>query len=414
MYIFFNYFMLFMKRGLSLLAMSLLLVVLAAGFSQALEASSVLLKVSLKQGDSSTRVISLSSDEGGEAGLEIINVRGVTVSEESFILNAGERKQVQVTFDSKGLDAGVYVGSIIINSGKDVSVIPVIFEVESVNNFFDINLDIPPQYTDIAPGEKFIAQVKVFDLTSGGTSEGLGATNVDTEYYLFDLEGKILSSETESIVVDKQARITKTLTIPEDIEEGDYVFVSLVKHKEKIAGSTQLFSVSEKDAGGLFNISAGNFDFGFVFISGIFIFIFLSVIGFFIFMVRDRDKLLIELRKYNSLELRRQKELLLVQERLLSSRKEISRKVVRREVKEKIKKLKVKHKERIREFKRLRKIGNKTAMIRKLEQWKNEGYNTLGLESKLKEMDLSEMKKIMSKWRREGYNVGKPKSIKRK
>jgi hypothetical protein len=77
---------------------------------------------------------------------------------------------MEVIFDASKLEPGIYVGSIRVSSAKETTYIPIILEVDSEDVFFKGTLDIPPQYNKIAAGDKLLAQFKVFDLTSGGTS----------------------------------------------------------------------------------------------------------------------------------------------------------------------------------------------------------------------------------------------------
>ncbi len=401
-----------MKKGFVILVLSLAVLLVLYNVSAAsFETNNVLLKVSLQKGAETTRVISVSSDTGGEFKIDTHDLRGVKVSNIDFVLGASEKGQVDVTFDSKSLEPGVYVGTITITGGKDISNIPVIFEVESASVFFDVNVDIPPQYNEVEPGGKLIAQVKIFDLTSGGTSDGLGATNVDMEYYLYGLDGQTLSSETESVVVNKQVSTTKPLTLPSDMKEGDYVFVAVVNYKGSVGVSTQLFAVAKKRFS-LFDFGGGGVNYGFISILGAFLFVFVVIIFLFVYMIRDRDKMLIELKKYNISELRSQKNFLLAQEKILTGRKGVSKKEVRVEIKQKVVSLKKKQAQRWKEFKKLKKAGNRTEMMRKLNSWKREGYNTVGIESKLKGLSVSDMKSIIGKWKREGYNISKkPKVI---
>ena len=366
------------------------------------EVSSVLLKVSLHKGDSVSKPISISSDVGGEFKLSAENVQGIVLSEYNFILDREEKKQISIRFDTSTLDPGIYVGHIRIASLKDVSIIPVIFEVESEDVFFDTNLDIPPAFTELEPGGKLIAQLKIFDLTSGGTTEGLGVTTVDMEYFLYNLDGRVLSSETESIVVERQTRVTKTISLPTDLETGDYVFVAIAKYRSSVGVSSHLLSVKEQERllfGSMFEGS--NFNFFLIII--VFLVLFLGIIFLFVYLIHDRNKLFLELRKYNTQELRRQREFLLAQEKLIRRKRLSTPKKVKREVRKKIKELKSKQRKRIGEFRGLKKQGNIKEMERKLKDWKSLGYSTFVLESKLKGLNVKEMKALMNEWKRKGY-----------
>lgn len=379
------------------------LLVISMGFvvqgGEVVETKSILLKFSLTKGDSITKNISIYSQTGGEIDLSIEGIKnGVSLGESSFILDKGEEKEVEVFFDSNSVEEGIYVGSIKISGGGEEEIIPIIFEVESKDVFFDANLEIPTRYSEISPGDKIIVQLNVFDLLSGGgTQEGLGPSSVDVEYNVHDLYGNVLISENENFVVDTKVLITKTITFPDDIEIGQYVFSAVIKYKSSVGIATESFSISEKESKSLIDFDEGLS--GFIIILIFIGFIFLVLILFFIFIIRDRDKLFLELKRYNTQELQRQKVLLTEQAYVVKKKKKGSDKEINKEIKEKIEKIKKKQKERIKNFKKLRDKGEISEMKRKLKEWKKKKYNTMAMEYKLKDLSVNEMNNIMNKWK---------------
>jgi hypothetical protein len=371
-----------------------------------IDTSSLILKVVGKEGTPINRGISVSSEDGGQFFLEVQGITGVTLSETSMTLDPNEVREVGVKLSSDSLGKGVHVGSIRITSGEDVQAIPIIFEVESRDVFFDINLDIPLQYIEIKPGERFVAQLKVFDLTWGGTQEGLGPTNVDIDYSVYSLDGTMISSETETIVVNRQAQITKNFNFPSTTKEGDYVFVATAKYSGSLGSSTGLFTISRSAGGGLFgdlNLGSvfGVFNNGLVILIVVLGIFFLMIVALFVYMIKDRDKLLSEMRRYNSQELKMQKQFLMVQQKMLTRKEPARRSEIGKEVKEKLVRLKQKQRSRIVEIKKLKKAGNLKQMKSRVIEWKKKGYNVLPLEYKLKGLSTGEMKSLLAKWKRQ-------------
>ena len=129
---------LFMKKGMILLVLLVLVFVANAGarititgdvVSEGdLDVSSILLKVSVTQGDFVEKLINVGSDFGGEINLEVIGAEGVSLEESNFVIGLGESRDVKVIFDSASLDPGVYVGSIRIASSREIRSLPVILE----------------------------------------------------------------------------------------------------------------------------------------------------------------------------------------------------------------------------------------------------------------------------------------------
>ncbi|MEK6854778.1 MAG: hypothetical protein AABX73_00990 [Nanoarchaeota archaeon] len=386
----------------------LLLIVFASLMHTALaspgfEVGSVLLKSSLTEGESVTKSFAIASGEGGEFSLDIGALSRVKLSEESFTLQKGESKTIDVTFDSEKIKPGIYIGSIAITEKKEVEYLPLIYEVESKDVFFDANLDIPPAYTEVQQGSKVIAQIKIFDLTSGGETaeKSLSPVSIDVEYTVAGLFGNVLSSESEKIVVNKQAQITKTINFPEDIEEGTYVISAVVKYKESVGVSSQTFAIVKKEenagSSSLFNFSDYGVLIGILIAGGVII---LGIILLFVYIIHERSKFVLELRRYNTEELKHVKEILGEQEKMLRNREHPKIRYIKKDINKKVEKLRKVHQKRIEEFKDLDKKGNIKEMKEKLEEWKRKGYNTLPLEYKIKELSTEEMESIMKKWKK--------------
>ncbi len=391
------------KNNLIILGFVFLLSFNLVSALEGFESNNLLLKLSLKEGDESIKSINLMSDKTEKVSLEVLEIPGVVLEESSIELKAGTSNDVKVYFQSEGIRPGVYVGNIKLSDSEKVHFIPVIFEVESKSLFFDVNLDIPPHYSEISSGEKIVAQVKVFDLVAGGgIQQGLGAVSVDIEYLLFDSKGNLMSSESDSIIVNKQAQVTKSVTFPEKTASGDYVFAAIVKYGESVGSSSQIFSVKSPSQG-LDGFSFGNSSL--LAFMGLVALFFIGLILLFIYLIHDRDKLILDLQKYNKNEFARQRDLILAQSKLVKSKKGVNKKEVDKEVRAKIREIKNNQNERVRELKVLRNKGDSKGMEQKIKEWKIKGYNVSPLEYKLKGLSADEMKKIMEKWKKQGYKI---------
>ena len=355
--------------------------------------SSILLKITLTEGELLEKSINVFTDEFSEFFLEVKNLEGVSLSEQSFSLDSGESREIRVVFDSKGLETGIYVGKIEIRSNQGVSELPISFEVQSEDVFFDVNLDIPPSYSIISSGGKFVAQIKLFDLTNS-----LGATSVDVDYFITSSDGEIVSWETEKVVVDERAEFSKTISFSDDAKDGNYFFGTIVRYGSSVATASQFFSIKKEDEN-LFPIVK---DFRFFAILVFILIIFAGFIFMIVYMIRDRDNLVLELKRYNSEELMAQRNLLFEQRRVLEDKGE-DKKRIRQEIRKKIASLKKRQRKRVGEFRKLKKVGSISEMKNKISSWKKEGYNTKSLEYKMDGLSSKEMQKILSKWKAKGY-----------
>lgn len=361
--------------------------------------NSLILKVTVKQGDSLEKVLTVSKGTGENINFEVVSVSGVSLSSNNFLLSKDESKNIIVTFDSKKLEPGVYVGSIKVSDSKNTIYLPVLFEVESLDVFYDINLDIPPAYSSIVPGEKIVTQIKILDLTWAGITQGLGANTVKLDYAIYSISGKQLVAESESVIIDRQTQITKTVAFPKSATKGDYVFVAIARYKSSVGVSSYLFSVSDETK----KDSSLN-DSRLSWFLGAIVLIFLIVVGFFVYIIKSRDSIIRELKSYNDEEFSRKKALILQQGELLKS-KGNSGEEVDAEIRNKLNDLKVKQEQRVSELVKLKSNGDVESMKRKLAEWKSKGYNTGVLDYKLSNLSEEEMGAILKKWK-ETYQTG--------
>lgn len=372
-----------------------------------LEIGSLLLKVSMSKDDSKiTKDITLTSAKGGVFNIKTQNLPNVNVSESTIKLNAGDSKSVSVIFDGISFDEGVYVGNVIFEGPGEMVALPVILEVESADLFFDANVEIPVNYNEVPSGSKLVANVKIFDLVSGKTQEGLGSSPLVIEYKIFSTDGNILSSETESIVVNGQANLAKTFSFPEGTSEGNYVLGVVIRYKSSIATSTNMFRIVTPGSSSLSFFRS--IDPTLLVVLIVIVIFFAGLMFAFFYLIKDRDKLFGELRRYNELEMTKQQQLLNIQKQIIQQKlensdvkdKEKVKKKVQKEIVHKVEALKVRQKNREKVLTKMKKEGASDDKINnQLNRWKKEGYNTMLLESKLGVLSTADMKKLVTKWK---------------
>ena len=191
------------------------------------------------------------------------------------------------------------------------------------------------------------------------------------------------------------------MSFPKNTKEGDYIVSAIAKYENSVGVSSAVFSITSSSSSGLnFDFTGGGFQF-LVIILVIVIFFF-GLIFLFIYMIKDRDKLILELKKYNSNELKLQRQFL-EKQRVVARSKNIDEGKIRREIDEKVSEIKREQARRVKQFRVLRKNGNKNEMIRKMEEWKRQGYNISPMNYKIRELNVSDMKDIMSGWKKKGY-----------
>lgn len=386
--------------GSLFLSLSLLLFTIAPVAAAGFDVSSVLLKVSLNKNDQGRRSIAISSESGDEFAI-LTHVSGVTAADSSFSMGPGTQT-VDVIFDSSGLDPGVYVGSLKVKSTSDEVAVPLIFEVESRDVFFDALVTLPPQSSDLPPGGKLPAQIKIFDLVSSG-EEGLGPSVVDVDYFVYAGDGNIVHTESERLSVERQTQISKTVAFPEHMKEGTYVFSVVVHYKSSVGTSSAPFRISLSRESSSSPLLSGFDSPFFLVLASVFAF-FVVLVILFVYLIHDRDRFIIDLRKFHVSEMETHHHFLTAQADIIHEKKKTHRSELAAQIREKIRLLKDKHQQQIREMKHLRERGDIRKMGKKLAAWKRAGYNTLGLEYRLKGVNTQDLKNIVAKLKKK-YNV---------
>ena len=173
----------------------------------------------------------------------------LSLSDDFFELESGESKGVRLNFVGKKV--GAFIGEVVVTLTKieelvrtveDVKIsVPIILEVISKVVLFDVQLDIPSEYSVVSPGDELRAQITMFNIGAPENAKVLAS------YFIKDLRGNIVYDEAETLTVEKQISFVKSLKVPDDAKEGTYVAIVEATFAGSFAVSSQFFEVSEKE-----------------------------------------------------------------------------------------------------------------------------------------------------------------------
>ncbi|MEK6842717.1 MAG: hypothetical protein AABX84_02780, partial [Nanoarchaeota archaeon] len=184
----------------------------------------ILIKSVIKEGEILNQSFIINNlKEGNNFKIEIIDLENlVSLSEKDFNLNSYESMKIFVSFLGENAIPGVYAGSLMIKTGKKTETLPVILEVQSLDPYFAVSMDVDSGYKEIRKGEKITAGVNFFNL------KDTESHSVDVEYKIINSKGETIFLEKENIAVGSKSAVTKTAQIPKNSEEGDYVFATIL------------------------------------------------------------------------------------------------------------------------------------------------------------------------------------------
>ena len=169
----------------------------------------------------------------------------VDVLDKEFAIKPGQTKIVRLNFSSfdavqKNEQApGVYIGKIAAKTDSYEKEVPVVIEIESRNVLFDMNLNPIARDRTVTQGSSTTFEIRVFNLQS------IESFNIDMDFFVKDINGNTIVSESESVVVQTQASFFKTLKIPEKLKTGNYVFVAQASLGNSVGTASYLFEVEE-------------------------------------------------------------------------------------------------------------------------------------------------------------------------
>ena len=203
-----------------------------------------LLKTKLKIGETFKTSIKIKNFANKDASfrMDITSLKDfISLSDEMFVLKAGEEKIVYITFIStQNSELGTKTGKIKITSGRNIEEVQIILEIRSKKVLFDVSLNIPSKYKELKIGEELLAQMTLFNLGD------VDKADVSLFYEIKDFEGNSLMKKEETIAVETQASLSRTFLLPKNLKEGEYVIAVSVRYDESVGTASDIFYIGRK------------------------------------------------------------------------------------------------------------------------------------------------------------------------
>jgi len=201
------------------------------------------ISVSLKQGETKKETITIKNTgkQKIKISLQTAEIKDLMkISEESFELNAGDSKTIDLDFIAReDTIPDLYIGKLIVKTDRTEKEILIAIEVESQKPLFDVKVEIPERFLYVLPGEEIMANIKLFRV------EGKGKVDVKVEYIIKNEQNEIILSEEETRAVETEMSFVKAFRLPSNIEDGTYIFYVKARYNGEVASSTAQFSVSK-------------------------------------------------------------------------------------------------------------------------------------------------------------------------
>jgi len=369
---------------------------------QSIDLGSSLSSIPLKEGSDYSLQISIENNLDFERKFEVY-FEGLgnlaRVDKESFVLDAGGKEFLTIIFeDLEGIEKGIYTGKMVVWSEESTRESLIVVDYESANVLFDSGISVYP-IGGVAPGETLTAEITINDLELTGKAE------LELNYFVKDFSDKKILSGEEIISINGRTPISRSLDLPFDLKEGDYVFGVVLKYGENFGTSSSFFRVGKNSSEQFISENK-------IYIILLFVFV-IFLFGLFVFYsIYSRERLLDDLRREYKYEIKKQVDLVhhrqVEVEKNLKTRKEkkISKKIFADIEKSRTNIIKKIHQDRIKKIKEIRKSGASSEKLAKqINKWKKQGYNTSIFDKTIKIPTTNSIQAQINKWKKQGYNT---------
>lgn len=201
-------------------------------FPFVLEKSIVYIKI--KQGQEINEYMEISNNWEGPLLLQF-SVEGIedlaSFSEDQFIVFPDKNVTIDLLIKaSKDYPIGSYPGKLYITGNELLEVIGVVIDVVSPDSVVDVDIKLDQEfYIPDSVINSFITLTNLGDLDE---------MDIDFFYSIKDLNGKVWFTETSSLVLNDLLVLEKSVTLPNDIPSGDYIFFTRATYNGTISDSS--------------------------------------------------------------------------------------------------------------------------------------------------------------------------------
>ncbi|MDP2628889.1 MAG: hypothetical protein Q8P15_03255 [Nanoarchaeota archaeon] len=201
-----------------------------------------LIQVKIKQGDTQRETITIKNLASIALDFEIDYSElsdFLIISEYNFTLAAGESKIVNVDVFTRNEELPeIYTGRIVVQSGTSRQVVNVVIEVIEKRPLFDLRVDLSDK--EVSAGEDL-----EFDILALNMGD-LSGFDILLHYSIKDFENNVYTVKEESIKIDNQLDIKRTLKVPENLEFGKYILYAKISYQNITATGIDTFEVFDK------------------------------------------------------------------------------------------------------------------------------------------------------------------------
>ena len=144
------------------------------------------------------------------------------------------KKEGVITLTVLSKNTGVYTGLIYFTDRLKRVELPIIITVLPRERPYTLEVVIPEAFKTVQRGKELLSYISLEHLSKG---------ELTLAYMIKDMQDTILLTEEETLPVEEQLHIDKTIKLPENAAVGDHVFIVSAHHKGKKLFAADSFSI---------------------------------------------------------------------------------------------------------------------------------------------------------------------------
>lgn len=208
-----------------------------------LEVDTRSIKISMKQGSNTSRVIKIINTGNSQSSLDIsINNLDLfaTLATTHMEIAPDETKELLIDFYApRDVMPDQYFGFLRIDYGEKIS-IPIIINVKEFESEISIQVNLTDKSKAINSGENATALLTIKNLKDISTAKS------QLYYAIKDFNGNIINSASEEISLSAEYQEEKTLEVPKNTPDGEYIFYARVTLEDSVDLDSQAFLVGAR------------------------------------------------------------------------------------------------------------------------------------------------------------------------
>lgn len=189
------------------------------------------------------KVIEIEVENTGEKDITVDVIaegeikNSIVLDKGRFDLKKGSKETVRLKIIAPDTPGEILIGDIVFQGGGvSKKIQTTIIAIALTEKLLDLKVEASRK--EVFAGEEIGAQITIFNLGRAGR------VDLVLEYSIAN--GKVLASGKETLAVETQTSVYRTLRVPDNAEPGSYIFRAVATYENQSVVSEDRFSVAEK------------------------------------------------------------------------------------------------------------------------------------------------------------------------